>query len=332
MVAEEGRELSMRLFPPRHDPIGKVVPWPEGHPEDLFQGLTHALGSFATGGYNGKGIAVGDVDGDNRLEIVVVTGVRIGDGLVLETSQVAQSGADNSDLLRLFPGGNRNANGPLSRISQYRGLFGAQNEVTVDGIGYTADCPNWMDTPLSSIPQSLTQSVTLYRGIGSVATVPEGLGGGIAIAARRGEFADGDGWSTYGQAEAGYGSSASSRSGAVFAGLHDRNNRIDVAASSDRADDYEFDGGVVRATEYERAQYRFGYGHRFDDTGSSPELHLGAVANRTGPSGTRRPDRDGNPSASRSRASRLWSAADPEGTPRRFFPVSPLCSSPSSPR
>lgn len=38
----------------------------------------------------------------------------------------------------MFPGGNRNSNGPLTRISQYRGLFGAQNNVSIDGLAYTA--------------------------------------------------------------------------------------------------------------------------------------------------------------------------------------------------
>jgi len=219
---------------------------------------------------------------DDRLEIVIVTGVRMQEDLLLETSQVAQTGLDNSDLLRMFPGGNRNANGPLTRISQYRGLFGAHNNVSIDGTTYSADCPNWMDTPLSSIPQSLTESVTLYRGLGTIGAIQEGLGGGIEITSRNGGFSSDDSWRAYGSAEAGYGSNASSWGSALFAGFHNANNWIDIAASADRGDDSEFDGGVVAATEYDREQYRFGYGHRF----TQAEIGLGAVINRTGPSGT----------------------------------------------
>jgi len=219
---------------------------------------------------------------DDRLEIVIVTGVRMQEDLLLETSQVAQTGLDNSDLLRMFPGGNRNANGPLTRISQYRGLFGAHNNVSIDGTAYSADCPNWMDTPLSSIPQSLTESVTLYRGLGSVASIQEGLGGGIEITSRNGGFASDDAWSAYGSADAAYGSNASSWGASLFAGFHNANNRFDFAASTDRGDDYEFDGGTVAATEYDREQYRFGYGHHF----SQAEISLAAVINRTGASGT----------------------------------------------
>ena len=127
---------------------------------------------------------VEDESDDSNIEVVVVTGVRVQGALALGGSEVSQPGVDNGDLLRLFPGGNRNSNGPLTRISQYRGLFGAQNNISVDGQTYTAGCPNWMATPLSSIPRSMTQSVTLHRGLGSVALIEEGLGGGIEISAR----------------------------------------------------------------------------------------------------------------------------------------------------
>ncbi|MGD8927690.1 MAG: TonB-dependent receptor [Lysobacterales bacterium] len=216
------------------------------------------------------------------MEVVVVTGVRVRDDLVLDAGHVSQSGPDNSDLLRLLPGGNRNANGALSRISQYRGLFGAQNAVTVDGTGYTSDCPNWMDTPLSSIPQTLTRSIRLVRGLGSVDTMPEGLGGSIAIESRGGDFSGEAGWSAYGNVELGLGSNASSRTGVVSAGVHSDRNWFDASASYDQADDYRFGEGTVKASEYERAQYRFGYGHRFEDS----EIRLNAAINRTGHSGT----------------------------------------------
>ena len=223
-----------------------------------------------------------DSAGEADIEVVLVTGVRIHDQMELAPSQVAHTGLDNSGLMRMFPGGNRNANGPLTNISQYRGLFGAQNNVLVDGAGYSADCPNWMDSPLSSIPQALTESVTLYRGLGSVETVREGLGGAIEIRSRGGDFTDSDAWSAYGNAALGYGDNASSVNGSIVAGLHDANNWVNLAASLDRGDDYAFDGGTVAATEYDRAQYRLGYGRRIGEG----ELILRATVNRTGESGT----------------------------------------------
>jgi len=222
------------------------------------------------------------LQGEAGIEIVVVTGVRVREKLALETSQVTQTGLDNSDLLRFFPGGNRNSNGPLTRISQYRGLFGAQNNVSIDGLAYTAGGPNWMDSPLSSIPQSLTQSVTLYRGLGSVNVIEEGLGGGIDIHSRQGEFSSVPEWSSYGVASISYGSNASRTGAAAFTGLRNGNNWLDLSASLDRGDDYDFADGQVAATEYERAQYRLGYGHLFN----LAEIRLRAVVNRTGNSGT----------------------------------------------
>ncbi len=219
---------------------------------------------------------------ESNIEIVVVTGVRSKTALELSVSEVSHMGIDNSDLLRYFPGGNRNSNGPVTRISQYRGLFGAENNISIDGMTYTSGGPNWMDSPLSSIPQSLTQSVTLYRGLGSVATVEEGLGGAIAIASQKTSFSGNGKWGSSGRIEAGYGNNADSLAGAVFAGVYNPANWFDIAASFDKGDDYQFDGGVVAASEYDRKQYRLGFGHRFN----SFDIDLGAVINRTGQSGT----------------------------------------------
>ena len=44
----------------------------------------------------------------------------------------------------------------------------------------------------------------------------------------------------------------------VFAGVHNASNWLDAAASRDKGDDYEFGGGVVRASQYDRERYRFG--------------------------------------------------------------------------
>jgi iron complex outermembrane receptor protein len=120
--------------------------------------------------------------------------------------------------------------------------------------------------------------------------IEEGLGGGIGINSRQGEFSSqsdlasesAPDWSFYGVASIGYGSNASSTGAAAFAALGNGKNWLDLAASLDRGDDYEFADGEVAATEYERYQYRFGYGHQF----TSVEIRLRAVVNRTGDSGT----------------------------------------------
>ena len=82
---------------------------------------------------------------------------------------------------------------------------------------------------------------------------------------RSGGFAAGPGGAAYGNATAGYGDNASAWNASLFAGWHNENNWLDAAASIDRGDDYAFDGGTVRATEFDRSQYRFGYGRRIGD-------------------------------------------------------------------
>ncbi len=241
-----------------------------------------ALFSLASVSPYAQSTEVTDDTSTTDLEVVVVTGVRIGDGLELNTKLVSSAGMDNGDLLRLFPGGNRNSNGPVTSISQYRGLFGAQNNVSIDGIGYKSGCPNWMDSPLSAITRSLTQSVTLHRGLGSVAVIEEGLGGSIEIAARRQGFSEQEKWGTFGYIEADYGSNANSWGGVLYTGTNNQDNWFDLAVSLDKGDDYDFAGGTVAASEYDRKQYRFGYGHRFDRA----DVNVGAVINRTGESGT----------------------------------------------
>lgn len=223
-----------------------------------------------------------ETEGRGDIEIVTVTGVKAHETLLLAIDETTQPGLDNSDLLRLFPGGNRNANGPMSRISQYRGLFGAQNTVLIDGLEYTPGGPNWMDSPLSSIPQALTRSITLHRGLGSVAIIDEGLGGAIEIHSRKGGFTTSQDWSDFGLAEAAFGHNASHVHMSLYAGEHNQSNWITVAGSLDQGNDYQFADGDVAATEFDREQYRLGYGHRFD----SLEITLATVVNRTGNSGT----------------------------------------------
>jgi len=241
-----------------------------------------ALLSISISAVNAQQTELVDDDDESNIEVVVVTGIRSSDALELSAGQVSQPGVDNGDLLRLFPGGNRNSNGPMTRISQYRGLFGAQNNVSIDGQSYTSGGPNWMDSPLSAIPRSLTQSMTLYRGLGTVAIIEEGLGGSIAVSSRKGNFSEDDKWGTFGLLETGYGNNAKSWGAALYTGVHNQNNWFDIAVSADKGDDYEFDGGTVSASEYDRKQYRLGYGHRFKQA----EVYFGAVINRTGESGT----------------------------------------------
>jgi hypothetical protein len=101
--------------------------------------------------------------------------------------------------------------------------------------------------------------------------------GSVAISSRKSDFSDNEQWDTLGQVEAAYGNNADSWAGSVYAGVRNRSNRFDFAASIDKGDDYDFNGGTVAATEYDRKQYRLGYGHRF----SSVDINLSTRPIRT---------------------------------------------------
>jgi len=84
---------------------------------------------------------------------------------------------DAAALLKRVPGANVNSNGPLSGIAQYRGLFGDRVNVNSDGATYKSACANAMDAPLSHVPTSLTETMSIKRGIASVSSGIETLGG-----------------------------------------------------------------------------------------------------------------------------------------------------------
>lgn len=88
---------------------------------------------------------------------------------------------DPGELVKALPGANINRNGPLTPIVQYRGLYGDRIAITIDGIGVIGTGPNAMDSPLSYVPMILLDSIKQQRGIASVATAMESLGGAVEV-------------------------------------------------------------------------------------------------------------------------------------------------------
>ena len=59
--------------------------------------------------------------------------------------------------------GDVNANGRISGIAQYRGMYGDRVAVTIDGIGVIGGGPNAMDTPLSYVSPMITEDLVLEQ-------------------------------------------------------------------------------------------------------------------------------------------------------------------------
>ncbi len=125
------------------------------------------------------------------IEEIVVSGRQLSlrdASIVVEQEFVV----DVADALSRLPGANRNQNGRLTGIAQYRGMFGDRVAVSVDGLGLIGGGPNSMDPPLSYVSPMITGQLTLKRGIPGVATAPESIGGHVDAAIARGDFAAGE--------------------------------------------------------------------------------------------------------------------------------------------
>ena len=113
-------------------------------------------------------------------------------------SQQSHLPLDPADLLKHAPGAAVNKNGPLTGISQYRGMSASRVNTLVDGLNVSPACPNWMDPPLSFIPTSELHGVVVDRGISPVSAGSESIGGTIRANGRKGTFGTGKNFEPHG--------------------------------------------------------------------------------------------------------------------------------------
>jgi len=172
------------------------------------------------------------------------------------------SAADAAQLMDRAPGGSVMNNGPLSSQVQYRGLFGARMNVRIDGMGMTPGGPNWMDPPLHYLPASQVESLEVERGIASVSSGASTLGGTIRAHSKQSRFGNRDDFRMRGEVAGTARSASDSGSGNAFVAGANRRHRLHFGAVTESGDDIDFGDGTVAASEFERDQARFGYGHR----------------------------------------------------------------------
>ena len=126
--------------------------------------------------------------GDTDVDEVVVVGRSVSTGLArIEIDR--EMLVDAAAALRDIPGANVNANGPVTGIAQYRGMFGDRIAVVIDHLGVVSGGPNAMDAPLSYVSPMIADELVVSRGISGVAQAPESIGGHVSASLARGEFA-----------------------------------------------------------------------------------------------------------------------------------------------
>lgn len=191
---------------------------------------------------------------------------------------------DAAALLKKVPGANVNSNGPLTGIAQYRGLFGDRVNVSSDGATYKSACANAMDAPLSHVPTSLTESLSIQRGIASVSSGIETMGGSITQRSRRGEFAEDEGIEFTGKTTNGVNSVNSGYYTSIFGNVANKNHKFRVGGSREEGGNYDWDGGLNVDTSHERNAGALGYGYRTNN--EKHEFDVGYNFNDTHLSGT----------------------------------------------
>ncbi|MBL1321712.1 MAG: TonB-dependent receptor [Methylophaga sp.] len=189
---------------------------------------------------------------------------------------------DTGELLKKLPGANINRNGPLTSIAQYRGLFGDRVNVLIDGVRINSAGPNSMDTPLSYIPASRLESLSLYRGIAPVSSGIETIGGTILAHSKTTTFSSGEEFQSQGNFSAGYAENGNGKYGSVLAGIANNQHRLHITGSLEHGDDLEFDGGDILPTEHKRGTVGGGYAFQ----NGAQTFTLNAQHHDTGKTGT----------------------------------------------
>lgn len=210
-----------------------------------------------------------------------VTGVA-GEMIPYPVPQSNISTPDAGELFKKLPGANINQNGPLTSIVQYRGMYGDRVNVLIDGLSPAIAGPNRMDTPLSYLPSSRLDNISIYRGIAPVSSGIETIGGTVKAESKKADFGSGEAVESHGSLNSLYATNGDTRSAGLTTSLANQHHRLQLSGTVDRGHDQEFDGGDILPSEHERESLGLNYGFRQDKT----DIDLDLNHHDTGHTGT----------------------------------------------
>jgi len=195
--------------------------------------------------------------GASDVDEVVVIGRSVTTGLT-QIQVDREMLVDTATVLKDIPGANVNANGPITGIAQYRGMYGDRISVVIDHLGVVSGGPNAMDAPLSYVSPMITEELSMTRGIASVSLAPESIGGHVSTRLSRGEF------STAESVLSGFAGSRYSENGNVSttAGrftLANDTYKVSLIAELDDGDDVSTPVGEVRPSQLHRERSDLSY-------------------------------------------------------------------------
>lgn len=205
---------------------------------------------------------------ESEVDEVVVVGRSVSTGLVqIEVDR--EMLVDTATILKDIPGANVNANGPVTGIAQYRGMYGDRVSVVIDHLGVVSGGPNAMDTPMSYASPLITEDLAVTRGVASVSLAPESVGGHMALRLSRGAFSQADAkWSGFaGTRYSGNGNVSTSAGRLTYAST---THKVSLIAAVDDGDDITTPVGVMRPSRLHRERADLSYAF----AGNSVDLQL----------------------------------------------------------
>ena len=158
---------------------------------------------------------------------------------------------DAAGLLEEVPGVAVVRNGTQTGMPQVRGLHADRVKVLVNGMTLTPACPNHMDPPLHYVAPSQAASLLVLPGVTPVRLGGDSIAGTVVVESPGPRFGTNRVFRPFGELTAGVNSSNDGWSGTARAGVANRDYGVDYAGSIQRAGDYRFPGGRVRASGYD---------------------------------------------------------------------------------
>ncbi|MGB5629961.1 MAG: TonB-dependent receptor [Woeseiaceae bacterium] len=194
---------------------------------------------------------------ETEVDEVVVVGRTVSTGLA-QIQVDREMLVDTATVLKDIPGANVNANGPVTGIAQYRGMYGDRVAVVIDHLGIVSGGPNAMDAPLSYASPMITEGLAVSRGVASVSLAPESIGGHMGVRLSRGEFSQAD------PAMSGFVGTRYSANGNVSTSagrltLAGTTNKVSLIAEVDDGDDITTPVGTVRPSRLHRERADLSY-------------------------------------------------------------------------
>lgn len=171
---------------------------------------------------------------------------------------------DTSAVLKRLPGSDVNMNGRVTGIAQHRGMYGDRVSVSIDDLGMISGGPNAMDTPLSYVSPMITETLTVQRGIASVSSASESIGGHINATLARGQFGDSDDFRLDGLLGTRYSGNGNTSTTAARVSAANLNHRFSLLAQSDRADDMVTPAGKITPSGLSRDRFDVSYAFSSD--------------------------------------------------------------------